>query len=273
MRAAKRVLLLLATQCLVPIACGGTTPPWDYPDPFPLTPQPILCGQPLPAKCQYQSLSFSELPSRAPAAENLGEWAFDARPGSHQAKITANNASTDAATLVEWAFHQSLQAKISANRERIPESTFGLECVARGCYGDSLEVRQDSERRLAKLLFAYRDDGGAVDLTHLLVRDSRDAAFWIDQEWLVGLTRRCRSAKALHTLTLVDESELSPWFDSTPEFDAALAVLNLLSAYFGHRDHPFQRIAISHFGDLDRSEATSLSGLSLWVSVDFECES
>jgi hypothetical protein len=198
-----RPMLLAPWMALA--ACAGTPKPWEYPDPFPLEAQSILCGQELPARCNHQRLSFSELPSRAPAAADLGgsSGADSAERGSPQKRMTPRS-------------------------QGIPEATFGLERIARGYYGDSLVTRQDTELRLAHLLKAYGDDGGAVDLTFLSVRAGEGA--FVNQEWLVTLARRCPSARMLHTLTLVDEGDLWPRFDSSPDTDVALAQLNLLRA-------------------------------------------
>ncbi len=208
--AAKRSLLLLAVQWIAVAGCARTTAPqyWDYHPP--LKPQLIPCGQPLPAKCQHQRLSFSELPSRTPAG-SLGEWSFDTGSGeglSEQARLSGLR-----------AYHG----------DKFPDSTFGLERVARGFYGDSLETRQIAEGKLAKRLWRHGDDGGAVDLTYLLVRDGRSGGF-SDSGWLVTLVRRCLSTKMLHTLTLAPEEELLPYFDITPEHRGELALLNLLKA-------------------------------------------
>jgi hypothetical protein len=202
--------VLIAPIWLFLTACAGTvTPYWDYHPP--VTPQSILCGEPLPPKCQHQHLSFAELPSRTPAAGSLenrepdtesGEWPVDS--ASLQARLTLYSNSGD----------------------QTPETTFGLERVARGFYGDRMLNRQLAEQQLAKRLWHHGDDGGAVDLTHLLVRDGHS----FSREWFTLLVHRCPSAKMLHTLTFLEEGSLLPHFDNTPRLDVALTVLNLLKA-------------------------------------------
>lgn len=204
-----KAALMCAAQWLALGACAGTTPSWEYSDPFPLSAQPIPCGQPPPADCQYRRLHFAELPTNSPRAEGHDEPLTDAN--SHA---------------------PSLQARMALGNRTIAESTFGLERVARGFFGDSVAVRKSAEQRLAMLLKAYGDDGGAVDLTYLGLREVAEERLTppFNQEWLVALSQRCRSAKMLHTLTLVPESELVPWFDAGKDFRVALGLLNLLRA-------------------------------------------
>jgi hypothetical protein len=118
----------------------------------------------------------------------------------------------------------SLQALLSFREgEAFPEPIFGLERVARGYYGDSLETRQDAERVLVRWLWLWGDDGGAVDLAYLMGKEGRDSA-----GLNVHLAQRCLNGKMLDLLTRTD---LGPWFGFTPpKVKVKFAWLNLLSA-------------------------------------------
>ena len=121
-----RGALSFAAQCLLILGCAQTRRlTWDSPSDIPRKAYPLLCGQPLATKCQFQNLSFTELPSRAPASE-----LYSSARGELAGGVTEPD---------------SLQALLSFREgEAFPEPIFGLERVARGYYGDSLETRQDA---------------------------------------------------------------------------------------------------------------------------------
>lgn len=204
-----RGALSLAAQCLLILGCAQTKRlSWDSPSDIPRKAYPLLCGQPLATKCQFQNLSFTELPSRAPARE-----LYSSARGL-EAELEGG--------VRERYSPQALLSLKSYQSDSVPEPIFGLERVARGYYGDSLETRQDAERVLVRRLWLWGDDGGAVDLAHLMGREGR-----ADSGLNVHLAQRCLNGKMLDLLTT---TALGPWFGLTPKVKVEFAWLNLLSA-------------------------------------------
>ena len=202
--------LLLAAQSVLIIGCAQTVRlSWDSPSETPRRPYPLLCGQPLAPKCQFQYLSFTQLPSRAPATELYSAaQAVEADPAGEAREPYSP---------------QALLSLRSYQSSDIPEPIFALVRVARGYYGDSLETRLYAERVLVRRMLLWGDDGGAVDLAYLMQVDGYPVP-----ERYAALAQHCLSGKMLDLLTRAD---LAPTFgSSSPKYNVQLAWLNLLSA-------------------------------------------